>query len=272
MTTVHAIAPRTALFLPASNPRAIAKARTLDADMILLDLEDAVPADRKIEAREAAVAAAREGFGDRLLAIRINGDGTDARHDDIAAVRHSAADFAILPKAEDAASVAATAQALGKPLMVMIETPKGVLNAPAIAALDGVRGLIAGTNDLRAELRIPASASRASLATALQTIVMAARAGDCWALDGVFNALGDAEGLERECVEGRDMGFDGKTLIHPGQLDIARRAFSPTEAEIEEARALVAAASDGAERFRDRMIEAMHVRQARALLERAATH
>ncbi|MBR0551629.1 HpcH/HpaI aldolase/citrate lyase family protein [Stakelama marina] len=272
MTTVHAIAPRTALFLPASNPRAIAKARTLEADIILLDLEDAVPAAQKEAARDAAVAAAQDGFDGKLLAIRVNGAESAEHGADIAAVANSAADFAILPKAEEAEGVKKVAAAVGKPLMVMIETPKGVLNASAIAALDGVTCLIAGTNDLRSELRIPAAAPRDGLALALQTIVLAARAGGCWALDGVFNALDDVEGLEHECVQGRAIGFDGKTLIHPGQLAVARRAFSPTPEEVEEARALVAAASDGAERFRDRMIEAMHVRQARALIDRIDTH
>ncbi|NIJ64460.1 citrate lyase subunit beta/citryl-CoA lyase [Sphingomonas leidyi] len=264
------LAPRTALFLPASNPRAIEKARELPADLVILDLEDAVKDADKAQARLAAVAAVAEGFGSRLAAIRLNGIGSGEYPEDVAAVASSAADFAVLPKAEGAAEVAQVARALGKPLLAMIETPLGVLAAAAIAAVPGVAGLIAGTNDLAATLRLPPSSGRAQMSVALQTIVLAARAGRVWALDGVFNRLDDAEGLAAECREGRALGFDGKSLIHPGQLAIAARAFGPSEAEIADARALIAAATGGAERYEGRMIEAMHVDQARALLERAA--
>ena len=264
------LAPRTALFLPASNPRAIEKARGLPADLVILDLEDAVKDADKAEARIAAVAAVAEGFGHRLAAIRLNGIGSEEHLQDLAAVASSAAEFAVLPKAEGAAEVARVADVLGKPLLAMIETPLGVLAAAAIAAVPGVAGLIAGTNDLAAALRLPPSSGRAQMSVALQTIVLAARAGGVWALDGVFNRLDDAEGLAAECREGRALGFDGKSLIHPGQLAIAARAFGPSEAEIADARALVAAATGGAERYEGRMIEAMHVDQARALLERAA--
>ncbi|GAA4775982.1 (3S)-malyl-CoA thioesterase [Stakelama sediminis] len=236
--------------------------------MVLLDLEDAVREEAKDDARAAAVSAVGQGFGARPCAIRVNGLGHSAHNADVAAIAESKADFAILPKAESAQSVALVASALQKPLLVMIETPLGVLNAADIAALPEVVGVIAGTNDLRAELHIPDNAPRDAIGVALQTIVLAARAHGCWALDGVFNALGDAEGLERECLAGRALGFDGKTLIHPNQIAVAARAFGPTDAEIEEARALIEAASGGAERFRDRMIEAMHVERARALLAR----
>jgi (3S)-malyl-CoA thioesterase len=264
MTTARP-APRTALFLPASNPRAIVKARTLDVDMVILDLEDAVrPAD-KAAARAAAVAAVAEGFGGRIAAIRINAIGS-AEHDaDRAAVAGSACDMIVVPKVESAAEVGGW----GKPMLAMVETPAGVLNAPAIAATPGIAGLIAGTNDLKATLGIPAGAGRDGLALALQAIVLAARAGGGWALDGVYNALDDADGLAAECRAGRATGFDGKTLIHPGQIAIARDAFSPTAEEVADAIALVAAASGGAERFAGRMIETMHVDQARALLARA---
>lgn len=264
------LAPRTALFLPASNPRAIEKARGLPADLVILDLEDAVKDADKAQARLAAVAAVAEGFGQRLAAIRLNGIGSGEHPGDVAAVASSAADFAVLPKAEGAAEVAQVAGALGKPLLAMIETPLGVLAAAAIAAVPGVAGLIAGTNDLAATLRLPPSSGRAQMSVALQTIVLAARAGGIWALDGVFNRLDDAQGLAAECREGRALGFDGKSLIHPGQLAIAARAFGPSEAEIADARALIAAATGGAERYEGRMIEAMHVDQARALLARAA--
>lgn len=266
--TTSLIAPRTALFLPASNPRAIAKAQTLEADMIILDLEDAVKLEDKDVARAAAASAVAVGFGSRLSAIRLNGFDAPEHAADVAAIAASAADFAVLPKAEDAAQVAALAEAVGKPLLAMIETPRGVLAAPAIAAQDGVAGLIAGTNDLAATLRLPASSGREAMQLALQSIVLAARAGDAWALDGVFNKLDDADGLQSECVEGRALGFDGKTLIHPNQIQIAAVAFGPTQEEIADAEALVAAATGGAERYQDRMIEGMHVDQARQLLAR----
>jgi citrate lyase subunit beta/citryl-CoA lyase len=236
--------------------------------MVLLDLEDAVKPDAKDVARDAAVAAAAAGFGDRRCAIRANGPESAWHAADVAAIAGSKADFAVLPKVEDPAVAAAFAQAVGRPILAMIETPAGVYAARAIAALPGVRGLIVGTNDLRAELRIPESADRASLALVLQSILLAARAGGAWALDGVFNALGDPAGLAAECAQGRALGYDGKTLIHPNQIQIATRAFAPGEAELEDARALIAAAGGGAERFRDRMIESMHVAQARALLAR----
>lgn len=263
------LAPRTALFLPASNPRAIAKARGLNADLVILDLEDAVRADAKAEARIAAVAAVKEGFAPSLTAIRLNALDSQEYPDDVTAVTLSGSDFAILPKAESAADAAQVAAKLGKPLLVMIETPRGLLAAAEIAAAPGVAGLIAGTNDLRATLGIPSGAGRESIGYALQAIVVAARAAGVWAVDGVFNALDDAEGLAAECRHGRALGFDGKSLIHPNQIAIAAEAFGPTSDELAEARALIDAAGGGAERFRDRMIEAMHVDQARALIARA---
>jgi citrate lyase subunit beta/citryl-CoA lyase len=150
----------------------------------------------------------------------------------------------------------------------MIETPRGVLAAAEIAAVQGVAGLVAGSNDLRASLGIPGF-GREGIGVALQTVVLAARAAGVWAIDGVFNALDDSEGLAAECRHGRALGFDGKSLIHPNQIAIATEAFGPTSDELAEARALIDAASGGAERFRDRMIESMHVDQARALIARA---
>lgn len=268
MTTAR-LAPRTALFLPASNPRAIAKARGLDADMVILDLEDAVRADAKGDARSAAVEAAAEGFGDRLCAIRINAADSGEHAPDLDAVAGSACDFVVLPKVETAQEAAAVAQSTGKPLLAMIETPAGVLAVAEIAAVPCVAGLLAGVNDLRATLGIPSDGGREGLGLALQTIVLAARARAIWALDGVFNALDDAEGLAAECRHGRLLGFDGKSLIHPNQIAIAAAAFGASETELAEAQALIVAATGGAERFGDRMIEAMHVEQARTLLARS---
>ncbi|MES2338606.1 MAG: CoA ester lyase [Pseudomonadota bacterium] len=263
--------PRSLLFLPASNPRAIAKARELAADMILLDLEDAVKPEDKADARAAAVAAAGEGFGGRPVAIRVNAIDSHWHAADVAAVARSTADFVILSKAEDPSAVTAVAAAAGRPLMAMIETPCGVLAAPQIAGLPAVAGLIAGTNDLRAQLKLPDDAPRTSLALSLQMVVLAARFGGCWAFDGVYNRLDDADGLAAECRDGRRLGFDGKTLIHPSQVDPCNTLFGPTETEIADARALIAAATGGAERFDGRMIEGMHVEAARDLLARSRT-
>ncbi len=261
-------APRTALYLPASNARAIEKARGLPADMIFLDLEDAVKPDFKDIARAAAVEAVAAGFGSKPVAIRANGAGSPWHHADIAAIAASAADFIILPKVESAEDVARVASQVGKPLLAMIESPRAIFAAASIAMAPGVAGLIAGMNDLANDLRLPPAQGRDGLVLALQTIVMAARAAQIWALDGVYNKLDDPTGLARECGEGRCFGFDGKTLIHPNQIEIANRIFSPSDAELTEAAALVAAASGGAERFGDRMIETMHVEAAKRLLAR----
>lgn len=263
------IEPRSALFLPASNARAIAKARGLAADMVILDLEDAVAETLKAEAREAAVAATGEPFGDAIVSIRLNAADTAWHIDDLVALAGSRADLVVVPKVEEAAAVAKIADAVGRPVYAMIETPAGLLAAPGIAAADGVAGLIAGTNDLAHALRLPAG-GRAGLALALQTIVLAARAAGIVALDGVWNRLDDPDGLAAECAEGRGFGFDGKTLIHPAQIAVANRAFAPSEAEIDDARALVDAATAGAARFRGRMVEAMHVDAARRILARAS--
>ena len=262
------LAPRTALFLPASNPRPIEKARGLGVDMVILDLEDAVREDAKAEARAAAVAAVREGFGASLSAIRVNTIDSPHYAADAEAVAASSCGFAVLPKVEGAEDAARAAQALGKPLLAMIETPRGVLAAAEIGAVPGVVGLVAGANDLRASLGIPGY-GREGIGVALQTVVLAARAAGIWAIDGVFNALDDAQGLAAECRHGRALGFDGKSLIHPNQIAAAAEAFGPSSDDLAEARALIDAASGGAERFRDRMIESMHVEQARALIERA---
>jgi citrate lyase beta subunit len=259
-------AVRSLLFLPASNPRAIAKARESAADLVILDLEDAVRADDKDAARAAAVEAVALEWP-MPVAIRINGVGTEWHSRDIDVVSRSAADLAVIPRAASAHLVHGVREAIGKPLLAMIETAAGVLGAAAIA--HEAAGLIAGTNDLSADLRLPADAGRTPLQTALQTIVLAARAAGVAAFDGVFNWLKDAEGFAAECGEGRRLGFDGKSLIHPDQIEPCNRAFSPGEQEVERARRLIDAFGGGAERFEDAMIERMHVEAARRLLERA---
>jgi len=258
---------RSLLFLPASNQRAIEKARELAADMIVLDLEDSVPSEDKAAAREAAVAATREGFGGRPMAIRVNPTGSPAYGEDVVALRLSAADFIILAKAESAKQAHDAGWLIGKPVLAMIETPRAVLEAGTIAPAS--RGLIAGTNDLAAGLGLPAGGGRAGLVYALQRIVLAARAAGVPAFDGVYNRLAADAGLEAECAEGRGYGFDGKSVIHPSQIETANRAFGPTAEEVEAARRLIDAATDGAQRHEDRMIEAMHVDQAHALIAKA---
>jgi (3S)-malyl-CoA thioesterase len=266
---MNMIAPRSALYVPASNLRAIEKARTLPADMVILDLEDAVKTDTKNLARTQAVAAVAGGFGGRPVAVRINGAGTLWHDDDVTAVATARPDFVVIPKVEETGLVDLVATRTGLPVIAMIETPFAVLHAHLIVTSINVAGLIVGTNDLAHELRLPASRTdRSGMSAALQLIVLASRLRDMWVLDGVFNALDQPEGLEAECREGRALGFDGKTLIHPGQIDTANRIFSPSDTEIEDAQALIAVASGGAERFRDRMIETMHVDMAQQLLAR----
>jgi citrate lyase subunit beta/citryl-CoA lyase len=260
---------RSLLFLPASNARAIEKVRGLPCDMVILDLEDAVPDDRKDEARDAAVAATAEGFGSRLVGIRINVAGTQWHGAEMIAVKGSAADFVVLPKVETVQQVHDVHSVCQKPVIAMIESALGVFAAPAIAAEAATAALFVGTNDLRRDLRIPAGVDRAGLSVALQTVVLAARASGKAVFDGVYNRLDDAEGLEVECAAGHALGFDGKTLIHPNQVTVANRVFGPDAQAIEEARRLVAAATGGAERFEGSMIEAMHVAEARELIARA---
>jgi len=265
--SIDLFAVRSVLFLPASNPRAIAKAREAGADLVVLDLEDAVKIGDKASAREAAVDAVASPWS-MPVAIRVNGVGTEWHSLDIDAVARSGADFAILPRATSAHLVEDFAKAVGKPVLAMIETAAGVLAAPEIAR--ACAGLIAGTNDLRADLRLPLDATREPISASLQLIILAARASGIAAFDGVFNGLDDAEGFRREAEDGRKLGFDGKSLIHPNQITPCHMAFGPSEAEVKRARALVEAFNGGAERFANEMIERMHVDAARRVLARAA--
>ena len=259
-------AVRSVLFLPASNPRAIAKARESKADLVVLDLEDAVKQEDKKEARKAAVEAASSDWP-MPLAIRINGVGREWHSLDIDAVARAKCDFAVLPRATSPHLVREVREAVDKPLLAMIETAAGVLAAPAIGR--EAAALIAGTNDLRADLRLPLDATRQPISASLQMIVLAARAAGIPAFDGVFNRLKDPRGFAAEAEEGRQLGFDGKSLIHPDQIDPCNRAFGPSDEEVDRARKLVDAFTGGAERFEDQMIERMHVEAARRLLERS---
>jgi citrate lyase subunit beta/citryl-CoA lyase len=257
---------RSVLFLPASNPRAIAKAREAGAEMVVLDLEDAVKPDEKAAARDAAVEAVSTAWP-MPVAIRINGIGSQWHSLDVDAVAKSRADYAVVPRAVSGHLIHGVAEAIGKPVMAMIETAAGVLAAADIAS--ECAGLIAGTNDLRADLRLPLDAPREPISASLQWIVLSARAAGIAVFDGVFNRLDDPDGFLSEARDGRRLGFDGKSLIHPSQIEPCHGAFAPGEAEIARARALLDAFNGGAERFGDEMIERMHVETARRVLQRA---
>lgn len=236
--------------------------------MVILDLEDAVPDDKKVEAREGAVAAAPL-FEGKMVGIRINIAGTPWHGAEMIAVKNSAADFIVLPKVETVGQVHDLYSVCAKPIIAMIESAVGVLAAPAIAAQTGVAALFVGINDLRADLSIPPSAGRQGLAHALQSVVLAARASGRAVFDGVYNKLDDMVGLQEECSEGHALGFDGKTLIHPDQIAVTNSIYGPTAQDIADARRLIDAATGGAERFEGRMIETMHVEEAKALIARA---
>jgi citrate lyase beta subunit len=265
---------RSILYLPAANPRAIAKARTVDADCIILDLEDAVAPDAKVDARAAAVAAIAEGgWGAREVGIRVNSLATPWSVDDFAAASASGAAFLVVPKVDSAREAEeAVLRAHGLPVWAMIETPRGVLDAPAIADVDGVAALLAGMADLTKDLRAKPGPDRAPLAYALSRIVLAARAADIQAFDGVFVDIADLDGLAAEAVQGVAYGFDGKSLIHPSQIDTANRLFAPAPDEIDFARGLIAAfeagqaAGKGVTTYQGKMIELLHVGVARRTL------
>ena len=261
-------APHSLLYVPGSNARALEKAAGLAADMLIIDLEDAVPADRKDAARAAMRAAVIAGFPGKRVAVRINGVESAEQAADIDAIADLTLDAVVLPKV-DAPSDLGPARGLGIPLLAMIETPAAIYAARDIAADPAVAGLIAGLNDLAHELKLPDGIDRAAMGHAIQAIVLAARAGGVWSFDGVYNAIDDAAGFAAEAAEGRRLGFDGKTLIHPSQVDPCNAAFAPSPREIAAAEALVAAATGGAQRYDGRMIEDMHVAAAKALLERA---
>ncbi len=273
---------RSALFLPASNPRAITKARTLASDAVILDLEDAVAPAAKSAARGAAVAAVREGgFGERLLVVRTNGLDTSHAADDLAALAEAHPAAVLIPKVDDVATLAAVRAALGPdvPLWAMIETCRGILSLGAIAQAAtelGLTALVAGTNDLAKEMRLPSPPAPEALLPLRVQIVVAARSAGMIALDGVCNALDAPDRLAAECAEGRRLGFDGKTLIHPNQIVAANAGFGPDEAEISWAQRVVAAFADpaqaalGAIRLDGQMVERLHLAEAERILNLTA--
>jgi citrate lyase subunit beta / citryl-CoA lyase len=265
---------RSALFLPASNPRAIEKARGLPCDAVILDLEDAVAPEAKTEARDAAVVAVRNGgFGERRLIVRINALATPHGEADARAMAAVRPDAVLLPKVAAPADLTHAQAFLGDlPLWAMIESPAALLALPAIAATDGLQCLIAGTNDLAKDLRCTPGEDRLPLLPHLAAMVLAARAHGLVALDGVSNMLSETQAFVAECAQGARLGFDGKTLIHPAQIAAANRAFAPTASQIADAQAIAdafaapEASGRGAIRVSGRMVERLHLAEAERVL------
>ena len=265
---------RSAVYLPASNPRALAKARTLACDVVILDLEDAVAPEAKDDARAAAVAAVREGgWGGRELVIRANALATEWGEADANALASARPDAVLVPKVERADDIAAWRARLGDvPVWAMVETPAAVLRLDAIAGADGLAGLVMGTNDLALALRATLDAQRSQVRHFLAQTVAAARAHDRIALDGVMNRIDDTAALAAECADAASLGFDGKTLIHPAQIDACNAAFTPSPAAVARAEAVVAAFADpqadgrGAIRLDGAMVERLHLAEAERTL------
>ena len=266
---------RSVLYLPASNARAVEKARTLPCDVAVLDLEDAVAPEMKAEARAAAVAAAQEGGFGPHLGVRINGLDTPWGADDLKTLRDAPVELIVAPKVESAAMVHALSAALrpGVALWAMIETPRALVDLRDIAGADGaLSGLMLGVNDLAKDLKTGPSPDREPLKPWLAAVVAHARANGLIVIDGVFNRIRDEAGFAAECAQGRLYGFDGKSLIHPSQIEGANAAFGPSPDEIEWARKVVAAfaapeaAGLGVIRVEGEMVERLHLHAAEELL------
>jgi citrate lyase subunit beta / citryl-CoA lyase len=273
---------RSVLYMPGSNARALEKARTLPADAIIIDLEDAVAPEAKDAARAQVAAALRQGgFGHREFVVRVNGPDTPWGEDDIAAAAEAGADAVLVPKVSDAETLTALGHRLRRinapetlRVWAMIETPLAVLHCERIAAVarDGIARLdclVMGTNDIAKDTRARQVPGRWPILPHLANAIAAARAHDLDILDGVYNAIGDEASLRAECEQGRDLGFDGKTLIHPNQLAVANEVFAPTAAELAEAHGIIAAferpenKSRGVIAHEGRMVERMHADMAR---------
>lgn len=273
---IPAVRPRrSALYLPASNARAIEKARSLPCDAVILDLEDAVAPDAKDEARMLAVSAAKAGgFGGRELVIRVNGLDTPWGAEDLAALSAVRPDALLIPKVSTPADFAPYAGA-GTRLWAMIETCAAVFTLDALGAASAANGVevwVIGVNDLIKEMRCSPGPERAPLQPALALSVMAARAHSLAILDGVWNDITDLEGLAQECAQGSDFGFDGKTIIHPSHIDAANQAFSPAPDAVAWARTVAAAfdlpesSGKGVLKIGGRMVERLHLAQAQRLI------
>jgi citrate lyase subunit beta/citryl-CoA lyase len=270
---------RSVLYMPASNERALEKAKTIPCDALILDLEDAVAPDAKRAARDAACAAAASGeYGSREVTIRVNGADTAWHTDDLRAACAAGPDAIVVPKVDSAEAVQTLAEAMtsyGAPdrtaLWAMVETPRAMLHAEEIAvAHERLTVLVMGTNDLAKELYAEHVPGRQPLLAGLGLALLAARATGRAILDGVYNDVQDTDGFLAECRQGRELGFDGKTLVHPGQVAGANAAFAPGEQAVEDARGILQAWEDGAGSgvvtYRGRMIERLHVDTARRTL------
>lgn len=269
---------RSVLYMPSSNTRALEKAKTITADALILDLEDAVAPDAKAEARENAAAAVTSGeYGNKYLTIRINGADTEWHADDLAAAAKAAPDAIVVPKVNSAQQVrdlVAAFEKAGVPeetkLWAMIESPYAILHAEEIAsASERLTVLVLGTNDLVKELYVDHVPGRTNLVTSLQLAVLAARASGKVILDGVYNNVKDPEGYAAEVEQGRIFGFDGKTLIHPAQVDGANAGFAPSEQAVADARGLIEtweASDGGVVTYNGKMVENLHVESARRTL------
>ena len=276
--TDSALRPRrSVLYMPAANERALEKAKTLPADAIIFDLEDAVAPDAKEAARANAVAAASSpDYGRRELTIRCNGLDTRWGAEDLAAAANSGASAVVIPKVASVSTldmVSSLLDAAGAParmkIWAMIETPTAILDVRAIVAHPRVAVLVMGTNDLARELRAALIPGRHPLLAHLATALLATREAAKVILDGVYNDVKDLDGFRDECVQGAEMGFDGKTLIHPGQVEIANEVWAPTVDEVAHARRVIDAFEKGLSEGRGvvtvdgRMIENLHVDNAR---------
>lgn len=275
---------RSVLYMPGANERALEKAKGLAADALILDLEDAVAPDAKAEARDRVCAAAASGeYGRKEVTIRVNGLDTEWHADDLVAAAKAGPDGIVVPKVNSVDDVHRIERSLktgGAPehtkIWAMLETPTATLHAAEIAgASERLAVLVMGTNDLAKELQAVQVPGRQPLVAALSMCVLGARAAGKAIVDGVYNDIRDPEGFRAECVQGRHLGFDGKTLIHPGQIDDANTVWAPSEDAVTEARELIAtfddaiAAGKGVVTFRGRMIENLHVDNARRVLAQA---
>ena len=275
---------RSVLYMPGANTRALEKAKSLPADSLILDLEDAVAPDAKVVARSNILAALESGFGYREAVVRINGLNTAWGLDDIKTFAHSKADAIVLPKVESAAQVQAVAtllQQLNAPsnmtIWAMIETPLAIFNLQEIASSHPLlEALVLGTSDLVKDLHARHTPNRVETQTALSLSVLAARAYGLCVLDGVHLSLDDESGLKQSCIQGRDMGFDGKTLIHPNQIVLANEIFGPSNLEISEAQEKITAyeaaikSGAGIAVLNGKLIEELHIQDAKRILALAS--
>ena len=280
MTTSSDRPRRSCLYMPGANARALEKARSLRADTLILDLEDAVSPDAKTEARNQVVRVVREGgYGGREVVVRVNGLDTEWGHDDLQAAVAARPDALLAPKVSNARDIETLDAAMSEAgagaelaLWVMIELPEAIFNISDIAAAakrTRLAAFVMGTNDLAKEMTAEMTPDRVAFQTALSMTVMAARVHGLAAIDGVFNDISDSDGLLAECRQGRAMGFDGKTLIHPSQLPIANEVFAPSASALDQARAVIAAFAApenkgaGVLKVNGKMTELLHLEQAK---------